>query len=149
MLAITYDDSSVLFYDPKAMAVFNGVDDANTVTSLAQAGFHYAPDTSGCYARNNRGCNMADICLTGQHISFSPNACAAVMLDSDGQTHLRVMEHSYGAENGLYDESQFPYPCEVRRMLMSPQTNFLQPLHHSRWRFVADVAAKSIQMIYY
>lgn len=29
------------------------------------------------------------------------------MLDSDGQTHLRVMEHSYGAENGLYDESVF------------------------------------------
>ncbi|PYI12583.1 mediator of RNA polymerase II transcription subunit 16 [Aspergillus sclerotiicarbonarius CBS 121057] len=89
VLAVTYDDSSVSFYDPKAMAVFNGVDDANTVTSLAQAGFHYAPDTSG------------------QHISFSPSACAAVMLDSDGQTHLRVMEHSYGAENGLYDENKF------------------------------------------
>ncbi|PYH92172.1 mediator of RNA polymerase II transcription subunit 16 [Aspergillus ellipticus CBS 707.79] len=90
VLAITYDDSSVSFYDPKTMAVFNGVDDANTVTSLAQAGFHYTPDTAA-----------------GQHISFSPSACAAVMLDSDGQTHLRVVEHSYGAENDLYDENKF------------------------------------------
>ncbi|GCB22497.1 mediator of RNA polymerase II transcription subunit 16 [Aspergillus awamori] len=91
VVAITYDDSSVSFYDPKTMALFNGVDDANTVTGLAQAGFHYAPDASG----------------QGQHVSFSPSACAAVMLDSDGQTHLRVMEHSYGAENGLYDENKF------------------------------------------
>ncbi|PWY81960.1 mediator of RNA polymerase II transcription subunit 16 [Aspergillus heteromorphus CBS 117.55] len=89
VLAITYDDSSVAFYDPKTMAVFNGIDDGNTVTSLAQAGFHYTPDT------------------TGQHISFSPSACAAVMLDGDGRTHLRVVEHSYGAENGLYDENKF------------------------------------------
>jgi mediator of RNA polymerase II transcription subunit 16 len=47
VLAITYDDSSVVFYDPKTMAVFNGVDDANTVTSLAQAGFHYPLEPSG------------------------------------------------------------------------------------------------------
>lgn len=50
VVAITYDDSSVSFYDPKTMALFNGVDDANTVTGLAQAGFHYAPDASGCSA---------------------------------------------------------------------------------------------------
>lgn len=47
VLAITYDDGSVVFYDPKTMAVFNGVDDANTVTSLAQAGFHHPPEPSG------------------------------------------------------------------------------------------------------
>ncbi|CAK45284.1 uncharacterized protein An08g02480 [Aspergillus niger] len=103
VVAITYDDSSVSFYDPKTMALFNGVDDANTVTGLAQAGFHYAPDASGCQ---------------GQHVSFSPSACAAVMLDSDGQTHLRVMEHSYGAENGLYDENaQITFINEVYRAL--------------------------------
>lgn len=50
VLAVTYDDSSISFYDPKTMAAFNGVDDANTVTSLAQAGFHYSPNTPGQYS---------------------------------------------------------------------------------------------------
>lgn len=27
------------------------------------------------------------------------------MLDGEGQTHLRLTEHSYGAEGGLHDES--------------------------------------------
>ncbi|KAL4782995.1 mediator of RNA polymerase II transcription subunit 16 [Aspergillus varians] len=89
VLTISYDDSSIVFYDPKTMAVLDGVDDGNTVTSLALGGFHYPLDSSGL------------------HISFSPSACVAVGLDSDGQTHLRVMEHSYGAESGHYDESKF------------------------------------------
>jgi mediator of RNA polymerase II transcription subunit 16 len=40
-------------------------------------------------------------------MSFSPSACVAVGLDSDGQTLLRVMQHSYGEENGFYDESMW------------------------------------------
>jgi mediator of RNA polymerase II transcription subunit 16 len=48
-LAVTYDDGSVTFHDPKTMAVFNGIEDTNTVTSLAQAGFRCLPDSSGCY----------------------------------------------------------------------------------------------------
>ncbi|KAL4879567.1 mediator of RNA polymerase II transcription subunit 16 [Aspergillus karnatakaensis] len=88
-LAVSYDDSSITFYDPKTMSVFDGIDDANTVTSLAQAGFNYPLESSGL------------------HISFSPGACIAVSLDSDGQTHLRIMEHSYGAEGGHYDENKF------------------------------------------
>ncbi|KKK26961.1 mediator of RNA polymerase II transcription subunit 16 [Aspergillus rambellii] len=100
VLAICYDDGSVAFYDPKTMTVFNGVDDANTVTSLAQAGFHYPLESSGL------------------HISFSPSACVAVSLDSEGHTHLRVMEHSYGAESGLYDENaQTAFINEVYRAL--------------------------------
>ena len=39
-------------------------------------------------------------------MSFSPSACLIVGLDNDGQTHLRIMEHSYGAENSHYDESK-------------------------------------------
>ncbi|KAF9889204.1 mediator complex subunit [Aspergillus nanangensis] len=89
VLALTYDDSSIAFYDPKTMAVFNGVNDSDTVTSLAQAGFHYTTE------------------LTGLNISFSPSGCNAVMLDSEGQVQLRCMEHSYGAESGLYDENKF------------------------------------------
>ncbi|KAL4916259.1 mediator of RNA polymerase II transcription subunit 16 [Aspergillus aurantiobrunneus] len=89
ILAISYDDSSISFYDPKTMAVLDGIDEADAVTSLAQAGFHYPLDFSGL------------------HISFSPSACVAVGLDSDGQTHLRIMEHSYGAESGHYDENKF------------------------------------------
>ncbi|EYE91177.1 mediator of RNA polymerase II transcription subunit 16 [Aspergillus ruber CBS 135680] len=89
VLAITYDDSSITFYDPKTMAIFNGTDDNSTVTCLTQAGFHSPPEVSGL------------------QISFSPSACGAVMLDSEGQMQLRLMEHSYGAENGLFDESKF------------------------------------------
>ncbi|KAL2832149.1 mediator complex, subunit Med16 [Aspergillus cavernicola] len=89
VLAISYDDSSIAFYDPKTMAIFNGIDDTNTVTSLAQVGFQYPLESSAL------------------HVSFSPSACAVVGLDSDGQTHLRVMEHSYGAESGYYDENKF------------------------------------------
>lgn len=89
VLAIVYDDSSVAFYDPKTTAVLNGADDTNTLTSLAQAGFHYPPDSAA-----------------GLHISFSPSGCNAVTLDGEGQAQLRVMEHSYGAENGLYDENK-------------------------------------------
>jgi len=49
---VTYDDSSIVFYDPKTMASFNGVDDTNTVTSMAQAGFHYPLDASGLCNRS-------------------------------------------------------------------------------------------------
>ena len=47
VLAVTYDDSSIAFLDPKTMVSFNSVDGTNTVTSMAQAGFHYPLDTSG------------------------------------------------------------------------------------------------------
>ncbi|KAE8372148.1 mediator of RNA polymerase II transcription subunit 16 [Aspergillus bertholletiae] len=90
VLAVTYDDSSVTFYDPKTMAVLNGTDDTNALTSLAHAGFHYPLDSAA-----------------GLHISFSPSGCNAVTLDGEGQAQLRVVEHSYGAENGLYDENKF------------------------------------------
>lgn len=47
VLAVTYDDSSIAFYDPKTMINFNGVDDTNTVISMAQSGFHFPLDASG------------------------------------------------------------------------------------------------------
>lgn len=47
VLAVTFDDSSVTFYDPKSMTALSGVEDANTVTSLAQAGFSFPADAPG------------------------------------------------------------------------------------------------------
>lgn len=88
-LAMTHDDSSITFYDTRTMAIYNGLDDSSTVTSLAQAGFQYPMDTPGF------------------SISFSPNSCAAVALDVEGQPQLRLMEHSFGSTGGLYDESKF------------------------------------------
>ncbi|KAJ5140385.1 hypothetical protein N7448_003793 [Penicillium atrosanguineum] len=88
-LAITHDDSSITFYDTRTMAVFNGMDDTSTVTCLAQAGFQYPMNTPGL------------------SVSFSPNSCAAVSLDSEGQTQLRLMEHSFGSAGSLYDETKF------------------------------------------
>ncbi|KAJ5091848.1 Mediator complex subunit Med16 [Penicillium alfredii] len=89
VLAVTNDDSSITFYDTKTMAVFNGLEDTNTVTSLAQAGFQFPIEASGL------------------QISFSPNSSAAVVLDGEGQVELRVMEHSFGSAGDLYDESKF------------------------------------------
>ncbi|KAJ5946495.1 Mediator complex subunit Med16 [Penicillium verhagenii] len=88
-LAVTLDDSSVRFYDTRTMAVFNGLDDASTVTCLAQAGFQFPMDTPGV------------------SIAFSPNTCAAMVLDSEGQTHIKSMEHPFGASDGLFDDSKF------------------------------------------
>lgn len=50
VIAVSHDDSSITFYDTKTMAIFNGLDDANTVTSLAQAGFQFPMQTSGIMA---------------------------------------------------------------------------------------------------
>jgi mediator of RNA polymerase II transcription subunit 16 len=52
VLAITYEDSSIAFFDPKTMVSFNGIDDTNTVTSMAQAGFYYPLDASGLHSFN-------------------------------------------------------------------------------------------------
>lgn len=48
-----------------------------------------------------------ELTWTGLHIAFSPNACVAVTLDSDGHMQLRAMEHSFGSTEGLYDESMY------------------------------------------
>lgn len=39
------------------------------------------------------------------------------MLDSEGQVQLRCMEHAYGAESGLFDQSMFGYPSDRVRWL--------------------------------
>ena len=54
VLAISYDDSSISFHDPKTMSGFDGVDDANNVTSLAQAGFQYPLDASGSFSKGDQ-----------------------------------------------------------------------------------------------
>lgn len=104
VLAVTYDDSSIVFYDPKTMASFSGIDDTNTVTSLAQAGYHYPLDASGLRSFENYWWTML-IHGPGIHICFSPSSCLAVVLDGEWQVRLRLMEHSFGVEEGLYDES--------------------------------------------
>ncbi|CAG8331554.1 unnamed protein product [Penicillium salamii] len=86
-LAITHEDGSITCYDTRTMVPFSGNEDSSTVTCLAQAGYQYPVEQSGL------------------HITFSPNSCVAVTLDSDGQTQLRVMEHSFGSTEGVYDES--------------------------------------------
>ncbi|KAJ5656015.1 hypothetical protein N7507_007965 [Penicillium longicatenatum] len=95
-LAVTHDDSSITFYDTRTMAVFNGMDDASTVTCLAQAGFQFPMDSAGI------------------SIAFSPNACVAVTLDAEGQIHMRSMEHPFGSNDGLYDDSM-DYLSDNRR----------------------------------
>ncbi|OQD89518.1 hypothetical protein PENANT_c002G09063 [Penicillium antarcticum] len=89
VLAVTHDDSSITCYDTRTMTIFSGMDDSNTVTCLAQAGFQYPVEPSGL------------------HLAFSPNSCVAVTLDSDGNMQLRVMVHSFGSTDGLYDETKF------------------------------------------
>lgn len=49
VLAITHDDSSVSFFDPKSMSQFSEGGDINTVTSMGQAGFRFPSDTPGLF----------------------------------------------------------------------------------------------------
>ncbi|KAI2790102.1 Mediator of RNA polymerase II transcription subunit 16 [Penicillium oxalicum] len=88
-LALTHDDGSIAFYETKTMTLFNGLDDASTVNCFAQAGFQFPIDAPGL------------------SIAFSPNSCAAVVLDSGSQPRLRWMEHNFGSSGGLYDEGKF------------------------------------------
>ena len=106
-LAVTHDDSSTTFYDSRTMTIFNGLDDESTVTCLAQAGFQYPTDTPGIFASTYiYAKRMTQLTCTGLSISFSPNSCAAVVLDAEGQAQLRLMEHTFGSAGGLYDESK-------------------------------------------
>lgn len=70
-----------------------------------------------------------DASIAGLHISFSPSGCNAVTLDGEGQAQLRVMEHSYGAENGLYDESMSFNLNDLWLYLTSFKINSLLLLH--------------------
>ncbi|KAF7719404.1 Uncharacterized protein PECH_004899 [Penicillium ucsense] len=88
-LTFTHDDGTITSYETKTMAVFSGLEDPSTVNCLAQAGFRFPPSTPGL------------------SIAFSPNSCAAVVLDCEGQPQLRWMEHNFGSSGGLYDESKF------------------------------------------
>lgn len=45
-LTVVLDDGSIVHYDPRNMTPLEGLADPNTVTSLAQAGFHYPPESS-------------------------------------------------------------------------------------------------------
>lgn len=71
-LAITHDDSSVSFYDPRGMSLFNGMDDGSTVTCLTQAGYQYPMETPG------RTLNMTHIpsaiLLTHHYLQELPSA---------------------------------------------------------------------------
>ncbi|KAE8549529.1 hypothetical protein EYB25_008051 [Talaromyces marneffei] len=85
VLAITHDDSSVSFFDPKSMSQFTEGGDINAVTSIAQAGFRFPSDTPGL------------------NICFSPNSCLAVVLDTDWQAQLRISDYNFEPEGDLHD----------------------------------------------
>ena len=105
-LAVTHDDSSITFYDTRTMAIFNGLDDASTVTCLAQAGFQFPMETLGKFFLENSLCRWTiQLTCLGVSVAFSPNSCTAVALDAEGHVQLRLMEHSFGSNGGLYDES--------------------------------------------
>ncbi|KAH8697294.1 putative RNA polymerase II mediator complex subunit Sin4 [Talaromyces proteolyticus] len=90
VLAVTYDDSSVSFFDPRTMTSFIGMDDPNTVTSMSQAGFRYPLDVPA-----------------GLHTCFSPNGCVSIALDGEWQARLRLMEPSFDSQGDLYDENKY------------------------------------------
>ncbi|GAM41433.1 hypothetical protein TCE0_042r14550 [Talaromyces pinophilus] len=85
VLAVTHDDSSVSFFDPKSMSQFNEGGDINTVTSMGQAGFRFPSDTPAL------------------NICFSPNSCLAVVLDTDWQAQLRIADFNFEPEGDLHE----------------------------------------------
>ncbi|PGG96375.1 hypothetical protein AJ79_09615 [Helicocarpus griseus UAMH5409] len=89
VLAVTYDDSSISFFDARSMKPINENEDVNVVTSMPNAGFTFPIDASGL------------------HIAFSPSGCLAVVLDGEWQLHFRHMEHSFGMEDGMYNNGKF------------------------------------------
>lgn len=97
--------------------MFNGMDDSNTVTCLAQAGFQYPIEASGMLRLDSSCFPLLKLTSLGLNIAFSPNSCVAVTLDSDGQMQLRVMGHSFGSTEGLYDESMCcPEPIRLTEL---------------------------------
>ncbi|PGH30262.1 hypothetical protein GX50_06980 [[Emmonsia] crescens] len=90
VLAITHDDSSISFFEARSMRPINENEDVNIVTSMPNAGFTFPIDASGSL-----------------HIAFSPSGCLAVVFDGEWQLHLRYMEHSFGMEDGMYDNGKF------------------------------------------
>ena len=47
VLAVTYDDSSILLLNPATMSGFDIVMDENVVSSMAQVGYNFPIDISG------------------------------------------------------------------------------------------------------
>jgi mediator of RNA polymerase II transcription subunit 16 len=47
VLGVTFDDSSISFFDAKSMNSLGTLEDTNSVTSMPQAGFSFPIDTSG------------------------------------------------------------------------------------------------------
>lgn len=47
LLAITFDDSNISFFDARSMAPRNAPDDLNTITSMPQAGFTFPSGAPG------------------------------------------------------------------------------------------------------
>ncbi|PGH02542.1 hypothetical protein GX51_04568 [Blastomyces parvus] len=89
VLAITHDDSSISFFEARSMRPIDENEDGNIVTSMPNAGFTFPIDASGL------------------HIAFSPSGCLALVIDGEGEFHLRYMEHSFGMEDGMYDNGKF------------------------------------------
>jgi mediator of RNA polymerase II transcription subunit 16, fungi type len=90
VLAISHDDSSVSFFDPKTMSTFSESHDVNTVTSMAQAGFRFPLDAPGL------------------NICFSPNGCLAVILDAEWQAQLKFTEYPFEPGSDIH-ESMFAF----------------------------------------
>ncbi|KAK2742596.1 mediator complex subunit [Myotisia sp. PD_48] len=90
VIAITLDDGSVSFYNAKNFDSLRGLEDMETVISMAQAGFNF-PVTSPA----------------GIHIAFSPSGSVAATLDEKSRLQMRVVEHSFGAEDGLFNDGKF------------------------------------------
>lgn len=49
VMAVTFDDSNIAFFDARSMKPLDVLDDINTVTSMAQAGFAFPTDASGSF----------------------------------------------------------------------------------------------------
>ena len=103
VMAVTFDDSNISFFDARSMKPMDVLDDINTVTSMRQAGFTFPTDASGMFSAYFNWSFRLTL-KVGLHISFSLSGCVAAVLDGDGQMHLRFMEHSFGAEDGLYND---------------------------------------------
>jgi mediator of RNA polymerase II transcription subunit 16 len=104
------------------MSRLSGPDDVNTVTSMAQAGFTFPADPSGKaqypFLDLSLLAETLRMFIIGLHVAFSQSGSAAASIDFDGRLHLRAMEHSFGAEDGLYNDGLWHSRASPRNIFL-------------------------------
>ncbi|KAF2198211.1 hypothetical protein GQ43DRAFT_443542 [Delitschia confertaspora ATCC 74209] len=105
VLAFCYSDGTIEFRNRITMEVMGPNYNAETVTSLSQAGFAFS---------------ALEPCL---QVSFSPNHCMAAGLQHDGTIKLKAMEYTHGSLNSEEDDPKHAAAVAALALQSTTATN--------------------------